>query len=277
MLNEGITPREYEVFRLFIEEACGIVLGDNKHYLVVSRLTRLIADHGYKNLSELMEHIHRSPNSPLRDKVVDAMTTNETLWFRDGFPFEMLREKIFHEFAQRRQYEPLRIWSAACSTGQEPYSISMIVQEYLNSKRGTLPIVQIIATDISPRVLAEAKSGVYDAAALARGLSAERKERFFKPVGKGFQVNEDIRKRVSFSEINLMKNFSSLGKFDIVFCRNVLIYFSSDLKKDILSRFAQSLKPEGYIILGASEAMASYSTDFETVRHDSGMVYRSKR
>lgn len=276
-VNEGISPREYEAFRSFIEEACGIVLGENKHYLVVSRLTRLMADNEFKTLSELIEHLRLSPNSPIRDKVVNAMTTNETLWFRDGFPFEVLREKILHELAQRRHLEPIRIWSAACSTGQEPYSISMIAQEYINSRRGTLPTLQIIATDISSKVLAEAKSGMYDAAALARGLSQERKERFFQKKGNGFAVNDDIRNRVTFNDINLMKSFAHLGKFDVIFCRNVLIYFSADLKKNILGRFEQSLKSGGHIILGASESMANYSADFETIRHDSGMVYRSKK
>lgn len=279
MSNQSITPQEYQAFRVFLEAACGISLGDNKQYLVNSRLVSLLAEVDSHSIGELIERVKRDSNSDLRNRVVDAMTTNETLWFRDHFPFEILKSHILPELSSRRMARSARIWSAACSSGQEPYSMSMIAQEYLGAKPGSLAgDVQITATDISPSVLKDAKEGVYDAMALARGLSEERKKRFFDPKGNAWKVKPEIARRVTFSEMNLMKKeYLSLGKFDVIFCRNVLIYFSSDLKSEILSRFIRVLEPEGYLCLGASESIAGYADAFETVRCQGGFVYRLKK
>lgn len=285
MENQSITSREYEEFREFLEAASGIALGENKQYLVNSRLGCLVTEMGLGSIGELIERVKRDMKSGLRERIVDAMTTNETLWFRDNFPFEILKSHILPEFSGSRT-RPVRIWSAACSSGQEPYSMSMIIQEYLQAKPGSLPRdAQIIATDLSPTVLKEAMDGVYDAMALARGLSDERKKRFFDAQSKagdakaqGWQVKPEIRKRIAFSEMNLMKkDYLSLGKFDVIFCRNVLIYFSADLKRDILARFAQVLEPGGYLCLGASESVSGYVDFFETVRYQGGLVYRLKK
>ena len=278
MTNQSITPQEYREFHEFLEGASGIALGDNKQYLVNSRLASLMADMGLSSIGELMSRAKRDVRSDLRERIVDAMTTNETLWFRDNFPFEMLKSHILPELSGQRG-QPARIWSAACSSGQEPYSMSMIIQEYLQAKPGSLPRdVQITATDISPSILKDAKEGVYDAMALARGLSEERKKRFFDVKGKAWQVKPEIRKRITFSEMNLMKkDYLSLGKFDVIFCRNVLIYFSSELKRDILARFSQVLEPGGYLCLGASESVSAYVDCYETLRHQGGLVYRLKK
>lgn len=175
----------------------------------------------------------------MRERVIDAMTTNETLWFRDVHPFEIFKQVILPELALRQKHT-LRIWSAACSSGQEPYSLSMALQEYLWSKPGGLPLgAEILATDISASMLKEAQSGVYEAASLARGLSSERQQRFFEPQGQGlWRAKNEIRARVQFKEWNLKQSFGALGKFDVIFCRNVLIYFSNKLKQDILRRIA---------------------------------------
>ena len=274
--NLAISRQEYDAFRALLEEACGIVLGDNKHYLVASRLGRLMNEFESASISELIAKIKREPHSGLRQRVIDAMTTNETFWFRDNHPYMLLADLIFPEIAKKRPAQ-VKIWSAACSSGQEPYSISMIVQEYLQKRPGSLPDnVQIIGTDISPTMLKMSREALYDNLALSRGLSPERKQKFFTQEGDMWRVNDNIRRRVQFKELNLMNSYSALGKFDIIFCRNVLIYFSTDLKRDILSRLARALVPGGYLFLGSTETLASYSDDFETIRHQGGIVYRLK-
>ncbi len=280
MTLSSIRPDEYEEFRRFLEEACGIMLGENKHYLVQSRLGKLVRESGASGLGELVSKLHRERHDgALRERVIEAMTTNETFWFRDEHPFTILEETVLPAFSDRRQRN-LRIWSAACSTGQEPYSISMVVQQYLSRNPTALSDVQIVATDISTAVLEEAKAAYYDPMQLARGLPEDLKQRYFKRDTahweERWQVRDDIRRRVRFTLANLQSSYAALGKFDIIFCRNVLIYFSSDSKKDILSRMADTLNPQGYLFLGASESISQYSDAFDMVRCPRGVVYRKK-
>jgi len=272
----NISPNEYEEFRRFLQDACGILLGDNKHYLVTSRLNRLIREFGIDSFGELMRQLKSARNNQLKERIIDAMTTNETLWFRDRYPFEILKSTILPELSASRPKQ-LRIWSAACSSGQEPYSISITLQEYATGRPGSLPpLTQITATDISATMLRDANSGHYDRMSLARGISEERLARFFIPRGEKWEIRPEIKSRVAFRELNLLQSYAALGKFDIVFCRNVLIYFSSDLKRDILARLAQSLNPRGWLFLGGSESPTSYSEAFELVRTKEGVVYRLK-
>jgi chemotaxis protein methyltransferase CheR len=270
-----LTPEDYAAFRTFLQEVSGIVLGDNKQYLVTSRLTRLMQENSLKSFGDLMRQL--KSDSKLRHRIMDAMTTNETSWFRDSYPFDILKELILPELAKSAPRQ-IRIWSAACSTGQEPHSLSMAISEYLQSKPGSLPAngIQILATDISPRVLEQARSGMYEGVAVARGLAEERKQRFFKQTGDGWQVIDAIRSRTTFRELNLMQSYTALGKFDVIYCRNVLIYFSTGLKKDILSRMAKALNPGGYLVLGGSESISNYSEDFDLVRWRSGVIYKLK-
>lgn len=272
-----VTLEDYERFRLFLEQSSGISLGDNKHYLVSSRLRRLLDEQAIPGVGQLLERLNSGQDRGLRERVIDAMTTNETLWFRDVHPFEMFKQVILPELAVQ-QKRPLRIWSAACSSGQEPYSLSVALQEYLWSKPGSLPQgVEILATDLSASMLKEAQAGIYDETSLARGLSAERQQRFFQPHGKGtWRVKNEIRARIQFKEWNLKQSFSALGKFDAIFCRNVLIYFSNDLKQDILQRFASALQPRGYLVLGSSESVAGCANLFDMVRIEPAVVYRPK-
>jgi len=275
-----INSDEYEAFRQFLEDACGILLGDNKHYLVQSRLGRMAREAGVKSLGDLVVQLRRERvGGAMRERVVEAMTTNETFWFRDSFPFDILREEILPECAERRQRTP-RIWSAACSTGQEPYSISMTVQDYLAKNSGTLADAQIVATDISPAVLEEARQGYYDPMALARGLPVDVRDRYFEKDSKHWEerwrIRADIRKRVRFTQGNLLTSYAALGRFDVIFCRNVLIYFSSESKVDIIGRMAAVLNPGGYLLLGAAEAITQYSDAFDMVRCNPGVVYRKK-
>jgi chemotaxis protein methyltransferase CheR len=276
-MSSSISKEDYASFQAFLEEACGITLGDNKQYLVASRLGALLSEYKIPSLRALIERLRVDRRSELYERIVDAMTTNETLWFRDAFPFEILKQVILPELVKTRALGA-RIWSAACSSGQEPYSISMIIDEFQRASPGALANnVQIVATDLSPTMLELARAGSYDAAAMARGISEERRRQFFTERFGRWQLNEDLRRRVTFSEHNLQLGFESLGKFQVIFCRNVLIYFSAALKRDILARFAAALQPGGYLFLGAAEAITGYSDAFEMLRLPQGIVYRLKR
>jgi len=269
-------PEEYQIFQTFLENACGIVLGDNKHYLVNSRLSKLLREENIASLTDLVSKIDNVVGmNPLKSKVIEAMTTNETLWFRDGFPFEILPETIFTEYKNQKKNQ-VKILSAACSSGQEPYSISIIADEFSKKNFGANMQFQIVGIDIDQSILNNAREAKYESMALARGLSEERKQRYFNQQGNYWQVNADIRSRVTFREHNLMQSYASLGKFDVVFCRNVLIYFSAQSKKDILSRLAAMLNPGGYLFLGASESIVQYSESFNMIRTPKGVVYQLK-
>jgi len=276
----SIDKDDYAGFCDFLESACGIVLGDNKQYLVQSRLGRLMADTGAVSLGDLVARLRRETDGgPLRERVIEAMTTNETLWFRDRYPFDILGRQVLPRLASEGR-SPVRIWSAACSSGQEPYSISMTVEDFLAAQPGALRDVRILATDVSPAVLADARAASYEADALSRGLPEDYRRRYFEPdpaAGSGrWRLREPVRRRVRFSQFNLLDSYAPLGQFDVIFCRNVLIYFSTLLKTDILSRMAAILAPGGYLFLGASESVSRYSDAFETERCCTGSVFRRK-
>ncbi len=275
-MKAEITPQEYEAFKTFLQDACGILLGDNKQYLVKSRLRRIMEENRLTTLSDLLERVKRSGRSSLKEVVIDAMTTNETLWFRDNHPFRILQEKLLPEFGDRKGAQSLRIWSAACSTGQEPYSVAMIIEEFRRQRPGKLRDVKITATDISKSVLEVARRGEYEMIAIGRGLSPERQKQFFTPAVNGsWQIRPQIKSMVEFRELNLLERYM-LGKFDIVMCRNVLIYFSAELKKDILTRIHATLNPGGYLILGASESLNGLPHLYEMVQCHPGIIYRKK-
>lgn len=276
MSPHAIKPEEYSEFRAFLEKACGIVLGDNKQYLVSSRLNRILAEYGLDSLGSLVDALKTQRSPALRDRIIEAMTTNETSWFRDTNPFETLRGLVLPELARKRP-SGVRIWSAACSSGQEPYSIAIALQEYQMANPGALTAeIDIVATDISPAMLRTARAAVYDQLSMGRGLTAERRQRYFRQHGEGWEVIPAIRSRVQFRELNLLQSYALFGRFDIIFCRNVLIYFSSESKRDIVGRMAKILNPGGYLFLGGSESVSGTSDMFDMVRHESGVVYRLK-
>jgi len=275
-MNADITPQEYDAFRRFLQETSGILLGDNKQYLVRSRLQRVLTDNHLDSVTALLEQLRRPGSSPLKEAVIDAMTTNETLWFRDHHPFRILQDKLLPEFASRSSGQPLMIWSAACSTGQEPYSVAMVVEEFRRAHPGRLPNVRILATDISRHVLEVARRGEYEMLAIGRGLSPQRQRQFFTPCESGcWKIRPQLRNMVEFRELNLLDRFMP-GRFDIIFCRNVLIYFSVELKKDILTRMHAALNPGGYLILGASESLSGLQDPYEMVQCHPGIIYRKK-
>lgn len=274
--SQDISQVDYEKFRLFLEQACGILLGEGKQYLIISRLTKLLRDENIGSVAELLTAIQHGSPRHLGNAVIDAMTTNETSWFRDGSPFFILEKQLLAAL-DKSLSAPCRIWSAACSSGQEPYTISMLVSEYLRKNpTSKLTTTQIVATDISNKMLAAARRGLYEANTLDRGLSPARKQQFFKAVGDQWEITTELKQRVQFREQNLLQSYGVLGKFDVIFCRNVLIYFSAQRKMDILSRMAQSLNPGGYLFLGASETITGYSDAFEMQRSPEGVVYRRR-
>jgi len=274
--SKQLQESEYKQFRDFLELQCGIVLGDNKQYLVKSRLAPLMQRFNIATLSELVNKTMSPFERQLRSAVIDAMTTNETLWFRDTYPYELLKNQLLPDL--EKTCRSVKIWSAASSSGQEPYSISMTIMEYQQSRPSSFAGgVSVLGTDISNTMLEHCQRAEYDGLALARGLSPERRAKFFEDSGKGMmRVKDVVRKRVSFRHLNLLDSYTLLGKFDIIFCRNVLIYFSPEVKAKIIRQFAQALNSRGYLILGASESLSSLNEDFEMLRCNPGIIYRKK-
>ena len=267
----------YKQFSDFLEVQCGIVLGGNKQYLVKSRLIPLMTQFSIQKLSDLINQSMSYKNRELRTAVIDAMTTNETLWFRDRYPFELLTTKIFPEILSKKKN--IKMWSAASSSGQEAYSIAMTATEYQKQKSVLGMNVQIMGTDISNTMLEQCKLGIYDTLALSRGLSDERKRQFFDRVNDGtgkMQIKPEVKKMTNFRYYNLLDSYAQLGKFDIIFCRNVLIYFSSDVKSKIINQFAGALNPGGYLILGASESITGLTDKFDMIRCNPGIIYKLK-
>jgi len=272
---EMVVPRgDYEDFRTFLQDVCGIVLGPGKENLVNRRLAGVMRMHGISSLGEMMNHLRTGRNQRMQTCIIDAMTTNETFWFRDTAHFRLLGDRILPSLAESGQ-ERTRVWSAGCSFGQEPYNISMVVEDYQAAvPTNTRTKVEIIATDISTRVLAGAKKGIYGSNEVSQGLDPDQRERYFTSRGDQWEVRPEIKRRVSFRELNLTGGYELLGRFDVIFCRNVLIYFSNSQKQDILDRMARILNPGGYLFIGSSESLSSHSDRFEMISESGGFGYR---
>ena len=277
MKNKEVSADSYRQFGQFLQQQCGISLGDNKQYLVRSRLSSLMYEYHYDSIDDLIDATIRGGNRQLLQSVLDAMTTNETLWFRDNYPYELLINDILPRFAAENRR--LRIWSSACSSGHEPYSIGMSVLEFQRQKPGALLAgVEILGTDLSSAMLQKCNNAVYDELSLSRGLSMERRQRYFTDKGDGMlSVNENVRNMVSFRSLNLLHSYGGLGRFDIVFCRNVLIYFPADVKKKILQQIAAQLQPGGILFLGASESIGEAGELFTMVKCHPGLYFQRKQ
>lgn len=261
-----ISLSEYERFRQLLESKSGILLGDNKQYLVTSRLSNFIQDNGIDSFTSLLGEIVRPSGNQLLQKVIDQMTTNETLWYRDSYPFEYAKVSIFPQLVKKGRF---RIWSAACSSGQEPYSLAMLLNEHFPSAS-----TELIATDLSSKVLAQAKQGLYQEIELKRGLPQDKLNRYFDKVEDArWQINNTIRRTIRFQSLNLLNSNWGLGKFDVIFCRNVLIYFSQENKTKVLNGLIDSLNPGGYLFLGASESLTKDCTQLKMLRCNPGLVY----
>ena len=277
--KQEVTDVQYRRFAAFVEEKCGIVLGEGKQYLVNSRLSSLLSKFRVQTVDDLINlAMEEKPNNKAQEEVIDAMTTNETLWFRDTYPYKALETIILPELAKKAKY-PVRIWSAACSSGQEPYSIGMIIQEQMSKMLHIDPKqTQIIGTDLSPEMLSICRRGQYDVHALSRGLSPERKEKFFRTTHNPnmMAIDSRVKSMVEFRPMNLLGSYALMGRFDVIFCRNVLIYFSNEVKADILRKLTMCLNPGGYLILGSTETLVGVSDKYEMMRCNPGIIYHLK-
>jgi len=255
-----VTPQDYEFLRKLLKERSGLDLSADKQYLVESRLVPLARKAGLGGIPDLVTRM-KAGDAPITADVVEAMTTNETFFFRDKIPFDHLRDTILPALTQARaNRRTLRIWSAACSTGQEPYSIAMCLREQAAMLAGWR--VEIVGTDLSQEVLEKSRAGIYSQFEVQRGLPIQLLVKYFAQIGEMWQLNSDVRSMVQYRQLNLLHDFSSLGKFDVVFCRNVLIYFDQETKAAIFERIAKVVEPDGILMLGAAESVVGITDAF---------------
>jgi chemotaxis protein methyltransferase CheR len=251
-----------------------IVLEPGKEYLVESRLTPVLREEGGDSIAQLVQRLQSRMEPALTTKVVQAMTTNETSWFRDQHPFDVFSNHLLDAVAVSRAPErSLDVWCAAASTGQEPYSLAMLLQDWLLAHPGWR--ARIVATDIDQDVLSRARMGRYTQLEVNRGLPVQRLVRHFTRSGTEWEIAEELRRMVDFRQLNLATAWpSSVGSYDVVFCRNVLIYFDLPTKRAILERIKRVLRPGGFLILGGAETTLNIDDDFERVQVERAICYR---
>ncbi|MCD0419126.1 protein-glutamate O-methyltransferase CheR [Rhodopseudomonas sp. BR0M22] len=248
-----MTPLDYEYLQKLLKDRSGLVLSADKKYLLESRLLPLARKSGVPGITDLVQKMKAGSEALIHD-VVEAMTTNETFFFRDKTPFDHFKDSVIPELIKARAgRKSLRIWCAASSTGQEPYSLAMLLKEKAAELAGWR--IEIIATDLSPEVLEKSKAGLYTQFEVQRGLPIQLLVKYFKQVGTMWQLNADVRSMVQYRQFNLLQDFGALGKFDVIFCRNVLIYFDQATKSDIFNRLQRATEPDGYLFLGAAETV----------------------
>jgi len=264
-----VTPPDYEYLRKLLKDHSGLDLSTDKQYLIESRLLPLARKAGLVDIGDLVQKMKNGSIS-LIAQVVEAMTTNETFFFRDKIPFDHFREKIMPEMLQTRAgRKSLRIWCAAGSTGQEPYSLAICLKEMGAALSGWR--VEIVATDLSNEVLEKSRAGIYSQFEVQRGLPIQMLVKYFKQTGELWQINPDIRAMVRHRQLNLLHDFSQLGRFDVIFCRNVLIYFDQDTKTSIFGRLARTVEPDGFLVLGAAETVVGLTEAFKPIADRRGL------
>jgi len=256
-----VTPPDYEYLRKLLKDHSGLDLSADKQYLIESRLLPLSRKCGVSGIGDLVQKM-KGGSSTIIAQVVEAMTTNETFFFRDKVPFEHFRDTIMPEMLKARiNRKSIRIWCAAGSTGQEPYSLAMSLKEMGAALAGWR--VEIIATDLSTEVLEKSKSGVYSQFEVQRGLPIQLLVKYFKQNGEFWQISPELRAMVQHRQLNLLHDFSQLGVFDVIFCRNVLIYFDQDTKINIFDRLARGMEGDGFLVLGAAETVVGLTDVFK--------------
>lgn len=281
MTTLKIQPAEFDILKKYIYDVSGIALSSGKEYLVETRLKPLIAEYNCKSYQDIYYKAKSDLNKTIERKIIDSISTNETYFFRDKAPFELLKHKILPDLVDARMKTSpggkpqLKIWSSASSTGQEIYSVSMILDE-LNIKDPAYKI-QLLATDISDAAIAQASRGVYNKFEVTRGLAEPMLRKYFNKEDESWRITDQIRATVSFRQMNLMKPFVGLGRFDIIFCRNVAIYFTPENRAKLFERLADTLADDGYLIIGSTESLAGESTIFEPKRYLNSTFYQKKR
>jgi chemotaxis protein methyltransferase CheR len=254
-----------------VRRESAIVLTPAKDYLVQSRLLPVAQQHGLAGIPQLVAALRTRADTQLRQQVVEALTTNETSWFRDNDPYLLLGEIVLPEVAAiaRAAARPVRIWSAACSTGQEPYSIAMVCQERMPGTR-----YEMVASDLSAEMVARAQAGRFSQLEVNRGLAASLLVRHFDREGAHWRVGKDLRRDLTFARVNLAQPYPALGQFDVVFVRNVLIYFDVETKRGVLDRIRRHLRPGGWLFLGAAETTMGLTNDFVRATDAKTSAYR---
>ena len=264
-----MTPPDYEYLRKLLKDHSGLDLSTDKQYLIESRLLPLARKCGLSGIPDLVMKMKGGSSSHIV-QVVEAMTTNETFFFRDKIPFDHFRDTIMPELVKARAARrSIRIWCAAGSTGQEPYSLAMCLKEMGAALAGWR--VEIIATDLSQEVLEKSKAGIYSQFEVQRGLPIQMLVKYFKQSGELWQINPELRSMVQHRQLNLLHDFSLLGAFDVIFCRNVLIYFDQDTKINIFNRLARSMDADGFLVLGAAETVVGLTDSFKPVAERRGL------
>lgn len=270
-----MSPGDFDFLRRYLHERSGLVLAPEKLYLAESRLMPVVRKHGLASLDDLVARIRMMPSSQLAIDTVEAMMTNETFFFRDKIPFEHFRDTMLPALtAARDRDRRLRIWCAAASTGQEPYSLAMAIKELAASAKGGALNgfrIDILATDLSGDVLERARAGTYSQFEVQRGLPIQMLLKYFTQAGDVWQVSPELRSMVQFRTLNLLNDFTPLGRFDIVFCRNVLIYFDQPTKTQVLNRMAPQIAEDGYLVLGAAETVVGLTSAFKPVPDKRGL------
>lgn len=275
MPSISLEPSTFDFICNLVRERSGIVLEKGKEYLVEARLQPLIRQEKISSIQDLEKKLRSQPFDELHHKVVDAMTTNETLFFRDSKPFDAMRQHILPELMQRnRATRSINIWCGACSSGQEPYSLAILLREFLAAYPGWTARIQ--ASDISATMVERASKGNYNQLEINRGLPAPLLVKYFERHGLEWQVKSEVRSMVECFRMNLVAAWPTLPSMDIIFLRNVLIYFDTQTKKAILSKMRRLLKPQGYLFLGGAETTLYLDSDFDQVYFDKAVCYRPK-
>jgi chemotaxis protein methyltransferase CheR len=270
-----VTPLDYEYLRKLLRERSGLVLAPEKQYLIESRLMPVARRASCASITDLVRRLREPDSEPLKAEITEAMTINESFFFRDKIPFDRFRDTVLPALLSARAHtKRFRIWCAAASTGQEPYSLAMMlksVQEKFSGWR-----IEILATDISHDVLEKARAGIYSQFEVQRGLPIQMLMQHFEQVGEQWRLSEAIRKMVQFRQLNLLADFAALGTFDVVFCRNVLIYFDQATKTGVLERIYRQLAPDGFLLMGAAETVVGLTNIFVPLAEKRGLYIRAE-
>jgi len=270
-----VTPEDIKVISRLVDDLCGVIIDETKGYLIETRLSAIAEELGCKTFSELYFKARYDNQAIIQNKIIDAITTQETLFFRDTSPFEALQNKalpnLIDEKAKTAFPKRLRFWSAACSTGQEPYSLAMMLSEMLPDVHSW--DIQILATDIADNAIRQASLGRYADHEIKRGMQGNMLQKYFAREAGGWKVKDELRAMIQFKKMNLLKPFAGIGTFDVILCRNVAIYFNPDARRNLFLRLAQSLYPNGYLFVCASESLTDLGPRFTPQHHCRAVFY----